>query len=110
MALMERLTGSFGTTLAVVIALSIAAIAIVVRFFGLGIVGGTALYFVIWWTLLFVTLPIGVRSQHETGNIVRGSEPGAPSAPNLRMKAIWTSMISAAVLVFAAWALPLAGL
>ncbi|KAA2243991.1 DUF1467 family protein [Salinarimonas soli] len=107
---MKHVTGSLGLTFAVVTALSIVAIAIVVGFFGLGIFGGTALYFVIWWTLLFVTLPIGVRSQQESGEVVHGSEPGAPSAPNLRLKAIWTTIISGAVLVFAAWAFPLAGL
>ena len=26
-----------------------------------------AIYFVIWWIVLFLTLPFGVRSQHEDG-------------------------------------------
>lgn len=26
-----------------------------------------AIYFVLWWVTLFVTLPFGVRSQHEEG-------------------------------------------
>ena len=26
-----------------------------------------AIYFVLWWITLFVTLPFGVRSQHEDG-------------------------------------------
>ena len=26
-----------------------------------------AIYFVMWWLVLFVTLPFGVRSQHEDG-------------------------------------------
>ena len=28
---------------------------------------GLAIYFVLWWLVLFVTLPFGVRSQHEDG-------------------------------------------
>jgi len=28
---------------------------------------GFAIYFVLWWVVLFVTLPFGVRSQHEDG-------------------------------------------
>ena len=28
---------------------------------------GFAIYFVIWWIVLFLTLPFGVRSQHEDG-------------------------------------------
>ena len=26
-----------------------------------------AIYFVMWWIVLFLTLPFGVRSQHEDG-------------------------------------------
>jgi predicted secreted protein len=56
-----------------------------------------AIFFTIWFTVLFVVLPFGVRSQHETGNIVPGTDPGAPVAPRLLAKAIWTTLISAAV-------------
>jgi predicted secreted protein len=110
MAMMDRLLASTPALAAVVTAVALAAIVLAVRLFGLGGIGATALYFVIWWTLLFVTLPIGVQGQHETGNVVPGSEPGAPSAPNLRFKALLTTILSAVVLLFAAWFLPLAGL
>jgi predicted secreted protein len=59
------------------------------------IAGALALYFIIWWTVLFVTLPFGVRSQAETGEVVAGTEPGAPVSPNLKKKALWTTLISA---------------
>jgi predicted secreted protein len=39
-----------------------------------------AIYFIIWWIGLFAVLPWGVRSQHETGEVVPGSEPGAPAS------------------------------
>jgi predicted secreted protein len=107
---MDRLVASFWTVAALVTVLSLTAIVTAVNLFGLGPVGATALYFVIWWTVLFVALPIGVRSQHETGDVVRGSEPGAPSAPNLRFKALLTTLLAGATLLFAAWFLPLAGL
>jgi predicted secreted protein len=42
-----------------------------------------AIYFVMWWTVLFAVLPWGVRSQAEEGDIVAGSDPGAPSQPRL---------------------------
>ena len=38
-----------------------------------------AIYFVIWWVTLFLTLPFGVRSQHEEGEGAPGSVPGATS-------------------------------
>ena len=36
------------------------------------------IYFVLWWVVLFVTLPFGVRSQHEDGEGTPGTDPGAP--------------------------------
>ncbi|KAB0269591.1 DUF1467 family protein [Microvirga brassicacearum] len=101
---------SFWSTIAAVLVAAIIAIAIVVSAFGLRISGGTALYFIIWWTLLFAILPFGVRSQAEAGEVTRGTEPGAPAAPALREKALWTTLVAAIVLVFTAWVLPLAGL
>jgi predicted secreted protein len=60
-----------------------------------------AIYFIIWWTVLFAVLPWGVRSQEESGSVSRGTDPGAPVLPRLGRKLIWTSIVAA--LVFAAW-------
>jgi predicted secreted protein len=60
-----------------------------------------AIYFIIWWTVLFAVLPWGVRSQHESGAITPGSDPGAPTLPRLRRKLVWTTIVAA--LVFALW-------
>jgi predicted secreted protein len=60
-----------------------------------------AIYFIIWWVVLFAVLPWGVRSQHESGEIAPGSDPGAPAIPRLRRKLVWTTIIAA--LVFALW-------
>jgi predicted secreted protein len=57
----------------------------------------SAIYFVIWWIVLFAVLPWGVRSQHEEGEIAPGTDPGAPVAPFLLRKAIATTLISAAI-------------
>ena len=53
-----------------------------------------AIYFVIWWIALFLTLPFGVRSQHEDGEGAPGTDPGAPVATQMRAKLIWTTVIS----------------
>ncbi len=53
-----------------------------------------AIYFVVWWTVLFAVLPWGVRSQLESGEVVPGSDPGAPSLPKLRSKLIWTTVVA----------------
>jgi predicted secreted protein len=101
---------SLWTTLVTVCGLSVIALALAVQLFGIRVGGAIALYFVVWWTLLFVVLPFGVRSQAETGEVVAGSEPGAPAMPALREKAIWTTIVSAAVFLAAVGLLPLSGL
>ncbi len=58
-----------------------------------------AIYFVIWFTVLFAVLPFGVTSQHEIGDVMKGADPGAPVAPRLLVKALWTTVISAAIFV-----------
>jgi predicted secreted protein len=47
--------------------------------------------------VLFAVLPFGVRSQHEVGNYVRGTDPGAPVKPYLFLKTLWTTAISLVV-------------
>ena len=58
---------------------------------------GLAIYFVMWWIVLFLTLPFGVRSQHEGGDSAAGTDPGAPIASQMGRKLIWTTIISAAI-------------
>jgi hypothetical protein len=42
-----------------------------------------AIYVVLWWTVLFAVLPIGVRTQAEDGTVVPGTPESAPKAPRL---------------------------
>ena len=56
-----------------------------------------AIYFVIWWIALFLTLPFGVRSQHEDGGGAPGTDPGAPILTGMKRKLIWTTIISAII-------------
>jgi predicted secreted protein len=62
-----------------------------------------AIYFVLWWVVLFVTLPFGVRSQSEDGAAVPGSEPGAPITPLMLKKLIWTTVLSAVIFAVCAY-------
>jgi predicted secreted protein len=58
---------------------------------------GVAIFFMIWWVVLFAVLPWGVRSQHEGGEVTPGTDPGAPAVPNLRRKLLWTTVVSLAI-------------
>jgi len=61
-----------------------------------------AIYFVVWWVILFAVLPWGVRTQEEEGDVVLGTAHSAPSRPMLLRKALATTIV-AAVIVFGFW-------
>ena len=57
-----------------------------------------AIYFLIWWVVLFCTLPIGVRNAAEDGVAVEaGNDPGAPTVIGMKFKLILTTIVSAVV-------------
>ena len=69
---------------------------------------GVAVYFTMWWIVLFAVLPFGVRNVTETGETApRGSDPGAPVKPHLALKALATTLVSgvlfAALYVYVAY-------
>lgn len=62
-----------------------------------------AIYFVVWWIVLFAVLPFGVRGQHEDGEVTYGTDPGAPIKAHLWQKALATTLISAVLTVLIFW-------
>jgi predicted secreted protein len=64
---------------------------------------GIAIFFTMWWIVLFAMLPIGVRSQHEEADYAQGTDPGAPVSPMILKKVIWTTGVTC-VLFAALWA------
>lgn len=67
----------------------------------MSIVSGMAIYFIIWWVVLFTILPFGVRSQHEGDDTVLGTDHGAPIRSRLPGKALVTTLVS--LVLFAAF-------
>ncbi len=53
-----------------------------------------AIYFIIWWVVLFAVLPWGVRSQDESGDVTPGTDPGAPAVHKVWIKLLWTTVIA----------------
>ena len=60
----------------------------------MSIVTALAIYFIVWWLVLFAVLPFGVRSQQERGEVTPGSDPGAPAIPRLARKLLWTTIVA----------------
>ena len=63
-----------------------------------------AIYFVVWWLVLFITLPFGVRSQHEDNVGAPGTDPGAPILARMGRKLLMTTLISGVIFAIAMWA------
>jgi predicted secreted protein len=65
-----------------------------------------AIYFIIWWLVLFVVLPFGVRNAAETGEMVEGgNDEGAPVVHGLKWKAGVTTVVATMVFAVVYWLL-----
>ncbi|MFD1701986.1 DUF1467 family protein [Methylopila henanensis] len=69
------------------------------------IVSWVAIYFVIWWIALFATLPFAGRSQAEAGEVVPGSEAGAPARMPLKRLVLINTVVTTVVFLIVMWVL-----
>lgn len=60
-----------------------------------------AIYFVIWWIVLFTVLPFGVRTQGEDGDVVPGTPASAPVAPGILRTFAVTTLVAGVVFAVA---------
>ena len=58
---------------------------------------GLALYFMIWWMVLFAVLPFGMRTQGEAGEVVPGTPASAPVKPRLKRLFLINSVLAGVV-------------
>ena len=65
----------------------------------MGIATGIAIYFLIWWLVLFVSLPFRMRPQFEDGPVVDGTEAAAPANPQMAKRLAWNTVISGVVFI-----------
>lgn len=63
----------------------------------MSLVSGLAVYFIIWWVVLFAVLPWGIQSQHEAGMTEDVADAGAPVLPRIGLKALITTVISGVI-------------
>lgn len=60
----------------------------------MGWVSGIATYVILWWLVIFMVLPWGVKAIDED-DVARGHADGAPRRPLLGVKVAVTSVIAA---------------
>ncbi len=53
-----------------------------------------AIYFIFWWITLFVTLPFGMKSQADVGEVTPGTEPAAPANPQIKKRMFYNTILS----------------
>ncbi|KQP88536.1 hypothetical protein ASF60_01075 [Methylobacterium sp. Leaf113] len=109
-AVLQALAASTLRTLGVMVVVLATAVAVAVSLFKLSVFGALALYFVVWWTLLFVILPLRNQVESDPARMVPGQDPGAPASPRLREKAILTSLLASVVFLVTIQVFELAGL
>ncbi len=56
-----------------------------------------AVYFIVWWVVLFAVLPFGVRTQAEAGQIVPGTPESAPADFRLGLVLAITTVVAGIV-------------
>ncbi len=52
------------------------------------------LFAVLWFLLLFIALPLKLKTQSELGKIIDGTPLSAPENPQVKKKMIWVSLIT----------------
>ncbi|MBV1902167.1 MAG: DUF1467 family protein [Marinosulfonomonas sp.] len=66
----------------------------------MAVTSGFVLFAVVWFMVLFVTLPIRLRTQGDEGEIVPGTQAGAPANFNLKR-----TMLIVTAVAFVVWAI-----
>jgi predicted secreted protein len=64
-----------------------------------------AIFFVIWWLSFVAVLPIGNRSQAEAGEVVAGTDPGAPVVPRMLHKLLLATCVAIIATALLVWGL-----
>ena len=74
----------------------------------LGIVELVIVFAICWWLVFIPVLGIGTESQEESGEVIKGTESGAPIDHMLPKKALWATIGAVILTALAAIIIPIA--
>jgi predicted secreted protein len=60
----------------------------------MSLMGSLVIFVILWMIIFFMILPLKIKSQLEQQSITPGTDPGAPSNPQMYRKFIITTVIS----------------
>lgn len=63
----------------------------------MSLTSGLVVFAVTWFMVLFMVLPLFVKSQEEAGKVEPGTPAGAPDEPLMKKKLIWTTIATVVV-------------
>ena len=58
------------------------------------ITASIVLFAIFWFILLFVSLPLKIKTQQETGKQTPGTPPSAPEDPQIKTKMLWVTLVA----------------
>ena len=58
------------------------------------ITASIVLFAIVWFILLFVALPLKIKTQQETGKKINGTPSSAPEDPKIKTKMIWVTILT----------------
>jgi predicted secreted protein len=65
----------------------------------MSLVSGLMIYAILWWMVLFMVLPFGVRTvREEGGNLIEGQAASAPVRPRVWTKMLITTLITTLIM------------
>ncbi len=65
----------------------------------MSLVFAIAIFFVVWWIVLFAVLPFNVRTQGEAGDVVPGTPESAPASFRIVRLLILNTLVAIVVFV-----------
>ena len=57
-------------------------------------ISGAAVFFIIWWLVLFAALPFGVRTQDEDEDVTLGTVSSAPRGAHMGRTVVRTTLVA----------------
>ncbi|WP_157015325.1 DUF1467 family protein [Mesorhizobium xinjiangense] len=55
-------------------------------------ISALAIFFVLWWVVLFAALPFGLRTQDDEDDVTLGTTPSAPRGPHMARAVLRTTI------------------
>ncbi len=60
------------------------------------------IYLVAWWLVLFMVLPVGIKTDDD---VKQGNDTGAPKRARIKKRILWTSLITLVITFAVVWLL-----